>query len=484
MQAGSATIAIIGGGFSGTVLAANLLHRPPSAPTRIVLVERRPQIGCGAAYGPSEYPFLLNVPAARMSATSYEPGHLTDFARRQLPQVGAETYLPRQFYGEYLREFLRAAERAAPRHVQLECVHGQVTALRPQGNGQTLVMLGEQRLLAERVVLACGDPPPPVRPYAADVADSPAYVPDPYQTPRARSTDRTLLLIGTGLTMVDIAVAAAAEYPALNLIALSRHGRLPASQPGVTVPAVLEAAFDRPGILASRSVRELAMAVRVLAEGAEARGGDWREAIARMRECAPAVWERLDECERRRFLRHVRVYWETSRHRMPPEFARRVEDLFRTGRLEVRAGMVDALRRDGERIAVRWRARGQGEAGQFVVDRVIDCTGPGNRLQHTRDVLWRQLLDSGLASPDTLGLGPVTGPHGALIDASGHCTQRLFYLGPMLRAAYWEATAVGELRVRAEALAAVLANREIGPAPAETGSTSVRWRRPAPAGRT
>jgi uncharacterized NAD(P)/FAD-binding protein YdhS len=484
MQAGSATIAIIGGGFSGTVLAANLLQRPPQVPTRIVLVERRPQIGCGAAYGPSDYPFLLNVPAARMSATSYEPGHLIDFARRRLPQAGAETYLPRQLYGEYLHEFLRAAERAAPRHVQLECVHGQVTALRQHGNGQTLVMMGEQQFLAEQVVLASGDPPPPVRPYAADVADSPAYLPDAYRMPRARSTDRTLLLIGTGLTMVDIAIAAAAEHPALKLIALSRHGRLPASQPGATVPAVLEAAFDRHGVLASRSVRELAMAVRVLAEGAVARGGDWREAIARMRECVPGVWEQLDECERRRFLRHVRVYWETRRHRMPPEFAQRVEDLCRDGRLEVRAGAVDELRRDGERIAVRWRARGQSELGQFVVDRVIDCTGSDNRLQHTTDVLWRQLLESGLATPDTLGLGPLTGPHGALIDASGRCAKRLFYLGPMLRAAYWEATAVGELRARAEALAALLANRELSPVPPETDSTSVRWRRPVPAGRT
>jgi len=484
MQAGSATIAIIGGGFSGTVLAANLLRRPPQAATRIVLVERRLQIGCGAAYGPSDYPFLLNVPAARMSATSYEPGHLIDFARRYLPHAGAESYLPRQLYGEYLHEFLRAAELAAPRHVQLECVHGEVTGLRPQGNGQTLIMMGERQLLAGQVVLCCGDPPPPLRAYAADVADSAAYIPEPYRTPRARSTDRSLLLIGTGLTMVDIAVAAAAEYPELKLIALSRHGRLPASQSDTTVPAVLEAAFDRPGILASRSVRELATAVRALADGAEARGGDWREAIARMRESAPGVWEHLEECERRRFLRHVRVFWETRRHRMPPEFARRVADLRSQGRLEIRAGSIDELRRHGERIEVRWRARGQREPGQFIVDRVIDCTGSDNRLQYTTDALWRQLLASGLATPDTLGLGPRTGPHGALIDATGSCAHRLFYLGPMLRAAYWEATAVGELRARAEALAAMLASREPAPLPAETGSTSVRWRRPAPAGRT
>jgi uncharacterized NAD(P)/FAD-binding protein YdhS len=157
MMPASATIAIIGGGFSGTVLAANLLQRPPSVPTRIVLVERGSRIGRGVAYSPTDYPFLLNVPAARMSATSYEPGHLVDFARRHLPQAEADSYLPRQFYGEYLHEFLRSAERAAPHHVQLECVQGQVMALRPRGTGHALVITDDRQILAEQVVLACGN---------------------------------------------------------------------------------------------------------------------------------------------------------------------------------------------------------------------------------------------------------------------------------------------------------------------------------------
>lgn len=468
MQTASATIAIIGGGFSGTVLAANLLLRPPDSPTRIVLVECRPRIGCGVAYSPSEFPYLLNVPAARMSAVSYAPAQLVDFVRRHLPHAGAESYVPRQLYGEYLHEFLRAAERGAPRHVHLECVHGQVTAVRPQASGQLLVMLGKQELLAEKVVLACGDPPPVARPYATEVVHHPAYSSCPYEAPAIRNADGTLLLIGTGLTMVDIAVASASAHRSLKVIALSRHGRLPAAQHSALDANVLEGEFDRRRILSCRSMRELVRAVRGLAGEVEALGGDWREAITRVRDCAPAVWHSLDECERSRFLRHVRVYWQTHRHRMPPEFARRIRELRGEGRFEVRAGTIDALQPDGEHIAIRWRPRGQRAFGRFGIDRVIDCTGADNRLQNTEDKLWRQLLDSGLATADTLGLGPRTGPHGALIDVTGRCAQRLFYLGPMLRAAHWEATAVGELRERAEALAAVLASRELAPAPTET----------------
>jgi uncharacterized NAD(P)/FAD-binding protein YdhS len=140
----------------------------------------------------------------------------------------------------------------------------------------------------------------------------------------------------------------------------------------------------------------------------------------------------------------------------------------RSGQLQVRAGCIDELRGENGRIRVRWRPRGGVELEEFSVDRVVDCTGSDHRLQRTRDVLWRQLIEAGLVSTDPAGLGLRTGQYGALVDAGGRTAAQLFYLGPMLRAAHWEATAVGELRSRAEALAAALASRELVPAPAQT----------------
>jgi uncharacterized NAD(P)/FAD-binding protein YdhS len=461
MQPRSATIAIIGGGFSGTVLAANLLRRPPPGPTRIILVERPARIGCGVAYGSSAYPYLLNVPAARMSATSYEPSQLIEFARRHLPEAGPDSYLPRQLYGEYLREFLRLAERAAPHNVQLERVHGEATAVHPlHGTGPILVQVADQQYLADQVVLACGDPPAAVKTYATKVAGLSAYVRDPHQAQVVQPSDRTLLLIGTGLTIVDVAVAAAAHNSTVQIIALSRHGLLPAPQHRAS-RAVLDVQLDPCGLLASRSLRKVVAAVRRLAHSVQERGGDWREAITRTRECAPALWQNFSQAERQRFLRHVRAYWDIHRHRMPPEFAESLGALRRSGQLQVRAGCIRQLRGEGDRIGVRWRARGCQDTQEFSVDRVIDCSGSDHRLQGTGDVLWRRLLDAGLASPDPCGLGLRTGQHGALIDAGGRGLAQLFYLGPMLRADHWEATAVGELRSRAEALAVVLANQAI-----------------------
>jgi uncharacterized NAD(P)/FAD-binding protein YdhS len=470
MQPRSATIAIIGGGFSGTVLAANLLQRPPLAATRVILVERRDHVGCGVAYAPGAFPYLLNVPAGRMSATSYDPGQFIEFARRHLPGAGADSYLTREFYGEYLQQFLRSAELAAPRHVQFERVHGDASAVRPlHAAGPLLVQLAEQQFLADQVVLACGDPPPAAKSYAAQVAGLTAYVPDPHQAQTVLPSDRTVLLIGTGLTMVDVAVAAAAHNPDVKIIALSRHGRLPSPQHSPS-DAVLDVRLDLCGLLASRSLRSMVGSVRQLIRGVQAQGGDWREAITRTRECAPALWQKLSEADRQRFLRHVRVYWDTHRHRTPPEFAERVDAMLASGQLQVRAGCIAQLYGAAGRIGVRWRARGCRDMQQFSVDRVVDCSGSSHRLQRTGDPLWRQLIDAGMASPDAAGLGLRTGRHGALLDASGRPAERLFYLGPMLRADHWEATAVGELRGRAESLAAVLSQGVRAPAALQTGA--------------
>ena len=78
------------------------------------------------------------------------------------------------------------------------------------------------------------------------------------------------------------------------------------------------------------------------------------------------------------------------------------------------------------------------------------CSRPA---RHSRERLLRSLLAQGVAVADPLGLGIRTDERGALIDASGRVSGRLYYVGPMLRPRYWETTAVPELRVHAERLA-------------------------------
>jgi uncharacterized NAD(P)/FAD-binding protein YdhS len=454
------TIAIIGGGFCGTVLAANLLRRPPAKPSRIVLIERREQLGRGVAYQATAHRPLLNVPAARMSADAQDPLQFVRFAQRRDPTLGAQQFLPRELYGDYLQQVLHEATQAAPDGVTFEPIRGEASALhRIDGNGPYLIGVSEQRqVLADDVVLACGDPPPADLPCAAGIAHHPSYICDPHQ-PAALGIDCSrVLLIGTALTMADVAVAAAAQNPHLELHALSRHGLLPAVQSGNAGQSVDAAADFRPCLADGQiGARRLVRAFRALTRDLQRRGGDWLDAVNAARAAAPELWQRMPAAERCRFLRHLRVYWDVHRHRMPPATGAQLARLRQAGRLQVHAGQVRAIEDAGGSLRVRWRPRGASALRELTVDRVIDCSGSGRRLERTRDPLLRDLMTTGLAVADASGLGWRTGAHGALIDRDGRSARNLYYLGPMLRAAHWEATAVGELRVHAQQLAAALA---------------------------
>jgi uncharacterized NAD(P)/FAD-binding protein YdhS len=197
----------------------------------------------------------------------------------------------------------------------------------------------------------------------------------------------------------------------------------------------------------------------------EQTGGDWREVVTFIRHLAPDLWRRLPEHERRRFLRHVQSYWDVHRHRVPPSIAARIDHMRSSGRLTVDAGRILELVPEGEELRVTWRRRGSGEAESFAVNAVVNATGPDYALRRSTDPLVRSLRAAGLVSEDPLNLGLRTAPPGACVAADGSASSHLFYLGPMLRADHWEATAVPELRAHAEQLARHLVARQLPDAP-------------------
>jgi uncharacterized NAD(P)/FAD-binding protein YdhS len=457
------TIAIVGGGFSGTVLAANLLRKATHAPTRLLLIEREPEIGCGLAY--ADHPLhrrqLLNVTAGRMSANSAAPLEFFHFAQRRLANVTTEDFLPRALYGEYLQEVLLAAELSAPRSIRLERVHGEVVGIRRIDRSRPLhVELRDgKKIVADQVVIATGNPPPARLAVFDALAERSEYIANPWQPGALDEVVGEVLLVATSLTMADVVMTLAENAKVTRIHALSRHGLVPPRQ-----TAFRPDAFKGDGsallLAASSSLRSLLRAVRSLATEVEAAGGDWREAITFVRNLAPRIWQRLPDRDRARFLRHLRPYWDIHRHRLPPQTVTRLNDLRERGHLTVEAARIEQCAHSHDRIRVIYRKRGHAQATDLYVDHVINCTGPDYDLARTRDPLWRSLLDTGLAVRDPLGLGVKTDTSGALFDAEGWPGPHLYYLGPMLRADHWEATAAAELRAHAEQLASALMNGE------------------------
>src|ERR1700722_8433980 len=453
------TIVIVGAGYCGSVLAAHLLRSPGRRD--IILLERGTTIGRGVAYSSHEVPYVLNVPAGRLSVHPGDPLHFLRYVRQSHRDADAEDFMPRSMYGDYLQEVLDEAERAAPGEVALKRVFGEVTGIeRAPGEKALLVKVaGKEPFAADRVVLALGNPPSAVHPWARGLLHHPAYIHDPWSMPRSLRAQHSVLIVGSGLTMVDVALALSLEGGEMPLVrTISRHGLLPLGQT-IFRPKAVQG--DGDFLLSSAvSIRRVLKMTRALSDRVEKMGGDWREVVTFIRHLAPDLWQRLPERERRRFLRHVQSYWDVHRHRVPPNMAARIDHMRRSGRLNVHAGRIHELVPEGDELRVMWRRRGSSENESFAVNAVINATGPDYALRRSADPLVRSLRAAGLVSEDRLNLGIRTARYGACVGADGSASSQLFYLGPMLRADHWEATAAPELRAHAEHLARHLSDPE------------------------
>src|SRR6204780_3285242 len=227
------TLVIVGAGFSGTVLAANLLRRPPAGGTDIVLIERSNVMGRGVAYAAHEFPYLLNVPAARSSADSRDPLQFLRFAQARLPNVDREDFLPRALYGDYLQDLLLRAEREAPPHVRLIRVFGEVTGIAMLSNGNALAAEFADRapILGDALVLALGSPSVPLPHWAQKLNGHAAFRQDPRDLPETLGSEHSVLVVGNGLTVAD-AASVLSRHPERvpTLHTISRRGLMPKTQ--------------------------------------------------------------------------------------------------------------------------------------------------------------------------------------------------------------------------------------------------------------
>ena len=388
-----------------------------------------------------------------MSAFADDADDFLGFARSANPDVTGGSFVPRSLYGSYLAHLLDEAETRST--ASLRRIAGEATSVDVGPDGLVRVGIdGVAPVVAERVVLAIGNFPPS-DPAITDPAfySDPRYARDPWAADALEGDpDQQVLLIGTGLTMLDIALALRDRGQRALIHGVSRHGLLPHSH---RVAAVAPPHYPRPAGLDGwpRSAVGLLQRLRAEVDDAAESGIDWREVHTSLRADTPALWMSLSETEKERFLRHARPYWETHRHRSSPQTAAAIQRLLLTERLRVVAASVVGFEPAGELIDARLRPRGQRETTAVSVGRVVNCTGPDTDVRRVAEPLVQQLLANGLVTPDPLGLGLRSGEYGGLIDAAGRASERLFLVGPLRKGLLWENTAVPELRVEAEHMA-------------------------------
>ena len=457
-KGGKTMVVVVGGGCSGTLVTTQLLRQHPVRPLRVVMIEPK-TVGRGIAYGTTCASHLLNSPAGTMSAYGEQPQHFVQWARRRRPDTLESSFLPRGLYGDYLRSVLADAMAAAPRSTSLSRTRGEVVAVNfRRGSQKALVGLADGgHIEADRVILAIGNLPP-AHPRGADarLLRNPRYVADPWKPGGLSEVSGSVLLIGTGLTALDVALALEDQGHTGPVHAVSRRGLLPRAHlertpvSGTDVRERLEpAAFE-----GHPSVRQVLTIVRSRAR----RTGDWRSAVDDLRLQTPRIWASFSEEERSRFLRHAHRYWEVHRHRMAPEVARRVAAMSSSGRLVVHTGAVERFEDRPEQIRAVLRRRPPPATDALDVSYVVNCTGPQSDVTAAGNRLLDNLLVSGRIRAGSMGLGIDVDPAGAVRDVHGGSDRVLWAIGPLCRGALWEATAVPEIRSQAARLAALVAD--------------------------
>jgi uncharacterized NAD(P)/FAD-binding protein YdhS len=445
------TFGIIGGGFSGTMLAVHLIEQSP-VPVRILLFDRAAAFGSGVAYSTPNDKHLLNVRVGNMSAYDSRPEHFIEWLDSNPPAAGAQArgaFVSRGLYGKYLRSTLSACLDAHPDSSMLG-VGAEVVDLSVNGQSVELRTSDGARHKADRVALCVGNFPPalPVRPQTGAAGEA-RYIANPWSGGLSRiGKNDSVVLVGTGLTMVDVVLDLHSRGHQGVITAVSRRGFMPLPHRDVSpYPA-----FLKPQSLPT-TVTSLMRMVRSEVAAAAASGVDWRAVLDSMRPQTQALWRGLSIAERRRFLRHVRPYWEVHRHRVAQPVAAEIEELQHAGKLVVMAGRLQTVELGETGVCVTVKARGDNAVHRIKGAWLVNCSGPQLDYDRISDPLLRSLFDGGLARPDSLSLGLDLGNDYRLISKSGVASDALFALGPPIRGNLWETTAVPDIRKQCEAVA-------------------------------
>ena len=436
-------VAVIGAGASGALVTAQFRRQAPEH-GRLALIGAGPRAPRGVAYETHYRTNLLNVAAGNMSAFPDDREHFARWLSAHLPGTDARTFAPRALYGDYLADIL-AEDWPDP---TVFTTPQRAIGLYKESDQWVVYLDDGNTLAAHAVVLALGNLAPN-DPFSLGPETPSAYFRNPWAANVADGLPPAapVVLIGTGLTMVDVALALREQGHHGPLSAISQHGRLPQAH----------AAYSpRPLAQLPQAFRAPHSALRWIRDEIRASAGNWRAVIDSLRPHTASIWQGWTLAQRASFLRHARNLWDIQRHRMAPEIAARLDELLKAGTLTISQGRPVALETSENGLIVTWRESGSGALHQARAARVMNCTGPNRDYRRVNSPLLTGLRQRGLLTTDPLHLGWKTDQRGQLIGANGSPVSGLFTIGPLRIPELWESVAIPEIRVQAAELATLL----------------------------
>ena len=454
------TIAIIGGGFTGTAAAIRLC-RISSSKLIVYVVEPRRELGGGLAYGGDDPDHRVNGTHHLLVLFPDDIGHFSRWyeasgASTRDPEAGAEQgvkFVRRTDVRRYLQETLARTVAENPYGSEVHHIRSRATGVKRLGSGVHIELESARTLEPDLAILAFGGQrPSPINVSSADVRSHPGYIGDPFDAEALESipTNNKVLLIGTGLTSADVLATLSRRGHRGAITAISRRGLLPEPQGAPPDVAALMQRLSRP---VPRFIERhgegltLRTALRLLrGDMAKARdeGGDLKGPFDDARDAAAWLWRGFTTEEKRRFLRHLKPWYDVNRYRMVPQTGATLAAMTTSGQLVYRVVRLANLDVQNDRLVAHLAER-DGTVGKQSFDTVINCTGPKTL---SNDSFLADLCDLGLARPDALDLGLDVDEEGRVLDLDGKAQDTLWAFGLLTRGRFGDITAIPQISFR------------------------------------
>lgn len=447
-------IGIIGAGFSGVSLAA-MLQKYSKKPLVIILCDKTGILGAGDAYK-TPYPYhLLNVRAKDMSVYEEDPSHFIRWLK-SYPNLSQyldhtltleEQFVPRFLYHIYLNQILQQDKKM---HITIHFVREEVVDAVIVEDKVAMKFKNDQTELVDQVLLAIGNNPPAPFPFPVHKESKVIAHPWDYTAPKKIAKNENVLLVGTGLSMIDTVLSLHDQGHEGTIHALSRHGLLPLPHTNTHAAAYL---FDE--TVLPNSLRRLMRFLHCEARSLIKQNDDWRALINAIRFKVPSLWQRLSLKDKKMFIRHALSYWNIHRHRVNDRIYHLLLSLIQKKQLKIIAGRIHKVEND--RISFSYRHETQQR--ELKADWLINCLGPSLSMRPTHQPLLAHLSARGDISFDPLKIGFHTDSTGAIMTMAGHASYFFYSLGSPTKGMYWECTAVPEIRRQSDALVKHLLGR-------------------------
>lgn len=442
-------ITIIGGGASGTLLAVNLLKNADVAEFELNLVERRSKIGRGVAFGTTRDSHLLNVPAGRMGAFPDDIEHFHKWLSENGHSFDSHDFVPRVKYGEYLRDVFTKATAEIPANVRLNLIDDEAVDMAVNGDSAEIMLGSGEILPSTHVILAFGNFKPP-HPSVGDMSftSSDKYFQDPWSSALYDSLDPedSIFIVGTGLSMIDVALHLHNHGHRGKISAISTRGLLPAVHKlGFTYPSFADE------LMKTDRITDILKIVRRHMKSADTNGSNWRAVIDSLRPATQKIWLDLPMAEKRYFKQHLSRYWNVARHRVPAEAAAVLDEMQSMGTLEILKGRLNGIQLNEGTFNIKFSTLG--EEHNVNADVLVNCIGSEANFSRIDSQFVKNLIARRHIRPDELAMGIDATPDGRVIDKNDAPSNVVFTLGTALKGILWESTAIPEIRSQARDLA-------------------------------